>query len=473
MNNNKLIKGFTWTAIERFSIQFVQFIIGVIIARLVSPSEYGILGILMVFITISQVFIDSGFGSALIYNNDLKKEDLQTTFTFNLIVSLVLYIILYLVSPFIESFYELYNLSLYIRVSGTVLFINSLMIVPISQLKVWMNFRALAISGIVSTVLSGLIGIYLAYANYGIWALIVQLLSRSLFQSVLLIIQCKWLPNFSFYKDSFFRLYKYGVNVFSASILTKMVDEGIVFLIGKIITPYSLGLFTRANQFASLPTTSLGTIVSSVLFPSLSSLKEEDYFNKIYLTSIKYQGLLSIPIFMLIVVISEPMIRLFLTDKWLEVVPILQILCLGRIIAPVTNITEQAINAKGRSDLFLKQQSVKLIIKSILVLISLPFGIIYVAIADAIYTLSQFFITNYYGCKVIKISILQILKTIYPFIITGIIALSLSFFISIPIKNDLLKILISTICYIWIYFFILTAFYEKHLFNHILKFIKR
>ena len=474
MNTKKIIKGFTWTAIERFSIQFVQFIIGIIIARLVTPSEYGILGILMVFITISQVFIDSGLGSALIYNNDLKKEDVQTTFTFNFIVSLVLYIILYLASPLIESFYKLDNLSLYIRVSGIVLLINSLIIVPISQLKVWMNFRALAISSISSTTLSGLIGIYLAYTGYGIWALIIQLLSRSSFQCILLIIQCKWLPNFSFYKDSFFQLYKYGANVFSASILTKFVEEGLVLLIGKLMTPYSLGLFTRANQFASLPSTSLGSIVSSVLFPSLSSIKDNnEEFNKIYFKSIKYQGLLSVPIFFIIVLICEPMIRLFLTDKWLEVVPILQILAIGRILLPVANITEQALNAKGRSDLFLKQQSVKLVTKSILVLIALPFGIIYVAIADAIYTICQFFITNYYGNKVMTQSISQILKIIFPFIATGIIALLLSFIISSRIENDLMNILICIVCYIGIYFFILISFYERSLVNNILKLIRK
>lgn len=473
MNTYKIIKGFTWTAIEKFSIQFAQFIIGIIIARLVSPSEYGILGILMVFINISQVFIDSGLGSALIYNNDLKKEDVQTTFTFNLIVSLVLYIILYLTSPYIEVFYKLDNLSLYIRVSGIVLLINSLIIVPISQLKVWMNFRALAISSIISTIFSGTIGIYLAYNGYGIWALIIQLLSRSLFQCILLILQCKWLPNFSFYRTSFYKLYKFGINVFSASIFTKLVEEGLVLLIGELMTPYSLGLYTRANQFSSLPSTSLGSIVSSVLFPSLSSIKNNDKeFYKIYVKSIEYQGLVSIPTFFIIVLICEPMIRLFLTEKWIEVVPILQILAMSRILLPVANITEQAMNAKGRSDLFLSQQSVKLVTKSILVLIAIPFGILCVAIADAVYTLFQFFITNYYGNKIIENNTQLIIKKIYPFIIIGVVSLLLSFFFSTKISNDILNILVSSLCYIIIYIGIISLCYKEKYFFPILKNIK-
>lgn len=473
MESNKIVKGFTWTAIERFSIQFVQFLLGIIIARLISPNEYGVLGILMVFINISQVFVDSGLGNALIYYNNLKKEDVQTTFTFNLIISTLIYIILFITAPSIELFYNLPNLSLYVKTSSVVLLINSLIIVPTVQLKVRLNFKALAISNLCSTVLSGLIGVIFAYNGYGIWALIIQLLTKSFFQFIFLIIQCKWIPNLSFHKKSFRKLYKFGINIFSASCFTKIVDEGTIFLIGKIIAPYSLGLYTRANQFASLPSTSIGNIVSSVIFPSLSSIKDNpSEFNKIYLKSIKYQGLLSIPIFLILVMVSEPMVRLVLTDKWIGAVPILQILAFGRILSPTTNITEQALNAKGRSDLFLKQQTLKLTVKIILILIALPFGIIYIALADAIFTLSQFFITNYYGRKVIGFPILRLFTIIFPFILTGLISLAVGYFSTMAIQNDIAKICIGLFSYISTYISILIIFYDKNIFNFLLNKIK-
>ena len=305
MNSNKIVKGFAWTAIERFSIQFVQFILGIIIARLITPAEYGVLGILMVFINISQVFIDSGLGSALIYYNNSKKEDVQTTFTFNLGISTILFIILYFASPYLEIFFHLDHLSKYMQVSALVLFTNSLIVVPTALLKIRLDFRSLAISNLTSTVLSGITGVVMAYLGYGVWALIGQLLSKSFLQFILLFIQCKWIPHLSFHKESFKRLYNYGIKIFSASCITKIVDESTSFFIGKVLAPSSLGIFTRANQFASLPTTSLGTIISSVLFPALSSLKSNNKdFESVYIKSIKYQALLSIPLFLWIVITS-------------------------------------------------------------------------------------------------------------------------------------------------------------------------
>ncbi len=468
MNSNKIVKGFAWTAIERFSIQFVQFILGIIIARLITPAEYGVLGILMVFINISQVFIDSGLGSALIYYNNSKKEDVQTTFTFNLGISTILFIILYFASPYLEIFFHLDHLSKYMQVSALVLFTNSLIVVPTALLKIRLDFRSLAISNLTSTVLSGITGVVMAYLGYGVWALIGQLLSKSFLQFILLFIQCKWIPCISFHKESFKRLYNYGIKIFSASCITKIVDESTSFFIGKVLAPSCLGIFTRANQFASLPATSLGTIVSSVLFPALSSIKNDQEFESVYIKSIKYQALLSIPLFLWIAMICEPMIKLLLTDKWIEVVPILQILCLGRILAPTTNITEQALNAQGRSDLFLKQQSIKMCCKTILIICAIPFGLTAIASADALFTLSQFFITNHYAPKISKYNSLDILKIIYPFILTGFLGATIGFISLLFIHNLFTQIIISTCIAGTIYIIILKYIYDSHIFDFII-----
>lgn len=473
MNSNKIVKGFAWTAIERFSIQFVQFILGIIIARLITPAEYGVLGILMVFINISQVFIDSGLGSALIYYNNSKKEDVQTTFTFNLGISTILFIILYFASPYLEIFFHLNHLSKYMQVSALVLFTNSLIVVPTALLKIRLDFRSLAISNLTSTVLSGIFGVLMAYLGYGVWALIGQLLSKSFLQFILLFIQCKWIPRLFFHKESFKRLYNYGIKIFSASCITKLVDESTSFFIGKILDPSSLGLFTRANQFASLPTTSLGTMISSVLFPALSTLKTDDKeFESVYIKSIKYQALLSIPLFLWIAMICEPMIKLLLTDKWIEVVPVLQVLCLGRILAPTTNITEQALNAKGRSDLFLKQQSIKMCCKTILIICAIPFGLIAIASADALFTLSQFFITNHYSPQISKYNSCDLLKIILPFILTGILGATIGFMSLSFTENSFIQIILSSCIAGGIYIITLKYLYDTHIFDFFIYKIK-
>lgn len=474
MNSNKIVKGFAWTAIERFSIQFVQFILGIIIARLITPAEYGVLGILMVFINISQVFIDSGLGSALIYYNNSKKEDVQTTFTFNLGISSILFIILYFSSPYLETFFHLEQLAKYMQVSALVLFTNSLIVVPTALLKIRLDFQSLAISNLTSTVLSGIIGVVMAYLGYGVWALIGQLLSKSFLQFILLFIQCKWIPRLSFHKESFRRLYNYGIKIFSASCITKLIEEGTTFFIGKVLAPFSLGIYTRSNQFASLPATSLGTIVSSVLFPSLSALKnDKSKFNQIYINAIKYQGLLSIPLFLWLAMVCEPMIRLLLTEKWIAVVPVLQILSIGRILFPIANITEQALNAKGRSDLFLKQQMIKMGTKCIFILIALKFGLIAIAVAEAIYNILQFFITNHYAKGIAPYNTIYQLRLTFPFILTGFLSAGLGYTWVVILSNNYLQIVFSLLTAIGSYYFILTLFYDNHIFTSILSHIKK
>lgn len=451
--SNKVASGFLWTSIDKFSSQFVQFIIGIIIARFVSPHEYGVLGILMIFIILSQVFIDSGFGSALIYRNDKNDEDLQTAFSFNLCISLLLYAILYVLAPHIESFYDLPQLALYLRVSIIVLFINALLVVPTAILRIDFQFKTLAIGNIISTLLSGCAGVILAFLGYGVWALIIQLLCRPFVLLLCICPFCKWLPRFRFYKSAFSNLLNYGVKIFSASFLTKVVDECTAFFVGKILSPTSLGVFTRANQFAGLPSTSMVTIIGSVIFPSLSSIKnDEGQFDELFKKSVLYISAFSIPLFLWIAMISEPLVRILLTDKWIAVVPVMQILCIGRCFYPVANISEQVMNAKGRSDLFLKQQIIKITIKAIAVVCLIRFGLIAVAIADAIYTSTQYLVTCFFLRKISRYGLLSQMKTMWPFIIGSIISTIVGFMMLSLSNNPFLQILYSAAVAILVYF---------------------
>lgn len=450
--NPKIIKGMAWTALDRFSNQIVQFMVGIIIARLVTPTEYGVLGILMIMITISQVFIDSGLGGALIYNNNKDSKDLYTTFTFNLIISVVFFIILFLCAAPIEFFFNIDNLRAKMQVCSFILIINSLIVVPTAILKIDMNFRALAFSNIISTVSSGILAVILAYLGTGVWALIVQQLARSFILLFSIYYWCKWLPRIVFYKKSFYRLYKYGINLFFTSCITKFVDEATSLFIGKFLTPHHLGLFTRANQFSSLPGTVMGTTVSSVLFPSFSRLRNNDEeFTNVFKKSIQYQAAISIPLFLWLAMLSEPLIRVLLTEKWLEVVPIMQILCIGRCLTPIANISEQVLMSKGRSDLMLKQQILKMLIKFIAVVFLLKFGILAVACADAIYTTTQMAVTCFFLRGISSYGFFKQLWSIAIFMICGILSALMGYAVAISVANDCLKILVSLttsiICY--------------------------
>ena len=433
--------GIIWTSAEKLLTQLVQFVLGIIIARLITPEEYGVLGIIMVFVNVAQVFVDSGLGSALIYRNNLDKEDVQTTFSFNLIVSVVFYFLLFIFSSFIENFFHLEGLSIYLRVAALVLIFNSFVIVPTCILKIKQNFKAISLSNFLSTIFSGIAGVIFAYKGYGVWALVFQLILRSGILMLLITIQCKWLPNFSFYQKSFKGLWKYSVNLLASNSLTKFIDGGVSFIIGKLLTPYSLGLFTRGLQFATLPNAIITAVLSTVIFPAFSSFKDDKtVFYQAYRKAIVIQALIISPIYVGLIVICEPLIFLLLGEQWINVVPILQILSIGMLIVPFSYTTEQVFCALGYSNLVLRQQAYKLFTKLILTLGVVYWGLIPVVIANAITDLFAFFIINYCGRKYLIYSIKEQIKDIKFYIITAIIFGGCSYLIGTLIINPFIKI---------------------------------
>lgn len=469
MNNSlsgKILKGFSWTATERIVSQLVIFIIGIVVARLVTPSEYGVLGILMVFINVSSVFVDSGLGNSLIYYNELKERDLRTTFSLNIFISIFLMLLIYLFSSLIENFYQLENLALYLQIISFTILFNAFVVVPTAILKVSLNFKSLAISNMCSSVASGILAIVMAYHGYGIWALIAQVMARSFLQASFLVVMSKWIPKLVFYKESCIRLYRYGINLITASCLTKITEEGISFFLGKVFSPYNLGIYTRATQFSVLPSTSIGNVIISVLFPTLSLVKDDkDKFKQIYNAIIKIMSALSMPVFVILVVIAEPFIRLVLTEKWIEVVPFLQVFCIGRLLFPVSNVTEQALNAVGRSDLFLKQQIWKMAVKALFIIPALFFNIYIVAIADALSSMVAYFVTTMIAREVLSIGVFGQLRSIIWYMLFALGAGVMAYYCESFISNDFFKIVFAAITYLVIYLVMILSFKRTEIMN--------
>lgn len=453
MAGNKVIKGFSWAAIDRITTQLSLFVVGIVIARLVSPADYGILGLLLVFVNIAQVFVDSGLGSALIYFNNLNEKDVNTTFTFNLCISVLIALILFVAAPFFDVFFcnELFHV--YLRVIVLQIIINAFIVVPTAMLKIKLDFKSIAMANTVAAVASGVGGICLAYVGLGIWALIVQVILRSVIILAILCMACKWIPRWSIDLDSLKRLFRYSVNIFGASCVTRLIEEGTSFVVGKCFSPHNLGLYTRANQFSLLPSSSIGSIIISVLFPSLSRVKNnKEQFDRLYANVLKILSFLSIPLFVIMTVLAEPLVRVVLTEKWMEVVPFLQILCLGKILFPLSNITEQAINANGRSDLYFRQQVVKMITKLTLVIPAVFISIEVLVIADAISYFAAFFITQRYGAKCGLPSISLQMKSIFPYfissIVTGAVVYGLMNYLAF---NDVCMIIINAFAFLFLY----------------------
>lgn len=448
----KVVRGVSWTALGKLSTEVVQFVLSVIIARLVTPNDYGILGLILVFINISQVFIDSGFGRALIYKNNLDERDLQTVFTFNAVVSIIIFFIIVFSSNIIEDFFQLENLSLYLKTASIVLLINSFLIVPTSIHQIKLNFKSISGATFGSTIVGGIVGIIMAVKGLGVWALIFQLLVRNFTNFIILIFSCKWIPKFKFYKDSFVESFKFSFYLVVSSLTTKTTEEGVSFIVGKVLSPYNLGLYSRGKQFAALPNGIFGGILSVVIFPVLSSLKnDKEKFYLLYKKAIQMQSFITIPILVMLIMIAKPLVLILLTDKWIQIVPILQIFCVGSLFAPMAIVSEQVLVSIGKSKLSLKQQVLKMITKAIFVFSMLPWGLIPMIIGEATASILAFFITNFFTNKHVKYSAFNQLLDISWTLFISIVSFGIGYIPIITIKNNYMQIFFSLLLFSFVY----------------------
>ncbi len=398
-------KSFLWSALERFSIQIIQFVIGIVLARLLDPSEYGIIGVILVINSFLQIFIDSGFTKALIQKQNRTVDDFNSVFIFNVGIGVLCYILLFFCSPIVENFYSIPNLALYIKVVGLSLIINSLYAVIQTDLSIKLDFKSMAKVNLFSSLISGIIAIILAYFGYGIWALIGQIILKSLFTLIAFVCIKKYTMKFSYSHNSIVELYKFGSNILYSSLLNNIVNNFSTIFIAKIYDVKSVGYYTRGTQFTDVVFNTFSSIQDSVLLPIFSKFSNNiEGVKKEFLKVYKYSTLFLLPVFLLLSLLAEPIIKLLLTDKWLMAVPIMQIFAIARFITILSGININVLYALGYSRLVLNQQIFKIIIRVSFLIIAIPFGIYYVAIAELISTIVHYFINSYYPGKILKYS---------------------------------------------------------------------
>lgn len=449
-----MFSGIAWSALERIAVQAVQFILGIILARLLTPKEYGILGILLVFISISQVFIDSGFTKALIQKKERSNQDTSTVFWFNIFISLFCYLALWISAPYISNFYEIPILSILLRVLALSLIINAIYAVPSTLLTIDLDFKKIAKINLASVTISGIIAVALAYYDYGVWALVWQTLIRSLLLALFIWFSTTWKPLKIFSKSSFKNLFTFGSNLLVSSLIASFFSNLNAILIGKYVGAKDLGFYTRGIQFSDFIFTIFNSTLNNVLLPGLSPIQD----NKELLISnvkiiIKSAAIIIIPIFIGLSAMAEPLIRVLLTDKWLMAVPILQLFCYARMITILSSINVNLLYVLGRTDLALKQEYIKTAIRVILLILALQFGIIYIAFAELISTVIHFFINTYYPGKIMEFGAFKQLKSIWKIAAASILMIIPIYTLNYFIPNDIVKLIVSPLVGIIIYFF--------------------
>lgn len=415
----KTKKGFVWSTIERFSTQGIQFFFGILIANLLSPQDYGIIAMPLVFLALAQVFIDSGFSNALVRKPQIEEADLSTAFYFNIVVGVICYGILFAASPWIANFYNTPVLTNILKITALATLFNPLCAVQQAILTKQIDFQTQAKVSVTAALVSGIVGLALAYFGYGVWALVFQQVVAALIRTVLLWTLSKWKPITGWSKKSFEYLWGYGSKILAVGILDTVFNNIYPVIIGKFYSAKDLGNFTRAQQFADLPIANVTGILQRVTFPVLSTIQYEDERLKSnYLKLLRVTAFVMFPVMLGLTTLAEPLILVLLGEKWLECVILLQILCLAKIWTPLNAVNLNLLQVKGRSDLFLKLEVIKKTIIILVMFITIPRGILWMVGGTVVTTFISFMINTYYTRKLINIGLFVQVCELIPITIT-------------------------------------------------------
>ena len=453
---DQTISGIKWNGIEKMGVMGIQFVLTLILARLLTPEDYGIIGMLAIFIEVSRTFIDSGFSMALVRKTDVNERDFSTAFLFNVVVAIIIYGVLFVAAPAIASFFYQPALCEVLRIYAISLFINSLMAVQVSMLQIKLDFKSLAKRNVTATLLSGFIGIAMAYFGYGVWALVWQNLSAAIINLVLICYICRWYPREAFSMDSFRYLWSFGSRLLGSGLLHTFYQNMTSFAIGKFYTPQDLGFYKRGSEFAHVPTHAINGVLLSVTYPILSKIQDD----MVRLMNVykKYIRLSSLTIFFLcglIAALADPLIILFLTEKWKGAIIFLQLFALGSMFDHLNTINLNLLKVKGRSDLFFRLEIIKKSISLFILFISIPFGVLAICISKLIYNQIAIVINTYYTGKLFHYGYIEQWKDFLPYFFKTVIACLPSFILSLTSMNDIVVVVVGIILSTLIYIFLL------------------
>lgn len=382
-----VLNNLIWKFGERIGAQCVSFIVSIVLARLLLPADYGLVTMVTIFITIANVFVSNGFGESLVQKKDADNVDFSTIFYFEIVFSFGIYMILFITAPYIADFYNEPVLCNVLRVFALRVPLAGINSVQQAYVKKKMIFKKFFFSTIIGTIVSAVVGIALAYRGFGVWALIAQYLCNSVMDTVILWVTVKWRPNLVFSVTRLKELVAYGWKIMAAGLINSFYSQLRSLVIGKVYTASDLAYYNRAQQFPQLLVTNVNASIDGVLFPAMSNEQnDKKRIVRIMRRSIKVSSFVLFPLMIGLAVVSTPLIRLMLTEKWLPCVPYLQVICIQFMLQPIQTANLQAIKALGRSDLFLKLEIIKKIVGILSILLVMRMGVMAIAVTEVLYS---------------------------------------------------------------------------------------
>ena len=450
---DKTIKGTVWSAADAFLGQGVTFLVGIVLARLLSPDEYGLIGICLIFNSVLMGIVDSGFSNALIRKKDVSDDDYNTMFITNLGISIVLYALLFVCSPLVAQFFGRQELTALVRATGLVLFFNALSITQVTILTKRIDFKTKTKASLISAILSGIVGIAMAYTGFGVWALVGQMISKQLLYTLCLWVLNKWWPSLKFSVASFRYMWGFGWKLLASGLLNNIWNQLYQVVVGKFYSPATLGQYTRSHEYANIFSSNLTTIIQRVSYPVLSEIQDdknrmvEGYRKVIKMTMF----ITSICMFSLGAV-AEPLIYCLIGPRWHEAATYLPLICISMAFYPLHAINLNMLQVLGRSDIFLYLEIIKKVIGIVPIMIGIFVDIYWMLIASILIGFVSLYLNSWYTGKALGYTFWKQLRDIAPsFGIAFTIALSVYFLKYLPLSYWIIlpmQIAVGAVCFV-------------------------
>lgn len=433
---NKTIKGTFWSAADAFLGQGVTFLVGIILARLLTPAEYGLIGIVLIFTIILSGVVDSGFSNALIRKKNTTDDDYNTMFITNMVMSIAMFVLLFITAPIIAQFFGREELTDLCRVMGVILIIQALSITQTTILTKQIDFKTKAKASLISAVSSGVVGIGMAYSGFGVWALVGQQISRNAVYTIVLWALVHWWPRSSFSMESFHYMWSFGWKLMASGLLNNIWNQLYQVVVGKFYSPTTLGQYTRSKEYAGIFSQNFTTIIQRVSYPALAEVQDDPKrMVQAYRKVIKTSMFITIICMILLGAISEPLIYCLIGPQWNEAASYLPLICLSMVLYPLHSINLNMLQIQGRSDIFLYLEIVKKIIGVVPLLLGIFVNIYCMLWGVVITGVIAFFLNSYYTGKDLNYSSWMQLRDISgSFLLSFLIAFSIYFMKYLPLS---------------------------------------
>ncbi|WP_313028776.1 lipopolysaccharide biosynthesis protein [Soonwooa sp.] len=465
-----------WTFAEQFGSKLISFGISIILARLLTPTDFGTIALFGIFIGVASALIDGGMGASLIRTKDVTDDDYSTVFYFNIGVAIFAYLVVFFIAPLVSSFYQLPIITDLVRVYALILIINSFVTVQRTHFVKELNFKTAFKIQLPSLIIGGITGIVLAYVGYGVWSLVYSAILQSIIFTLQHWFYSSWRPQWVFNKEKFKYHFSFGYKMTLSGLLDILFQNLYIVLIGKLFSLQQLGYYNRADSLKQLPVSNLSNALNKVTFPLFAKISHNDIkLREVYAKLLKLVIFIIAPTLMYMVVVAMPLIRFLFTDKWLPAVPYFQILSIAGILLPIHSYNLNVLKVKGRSDLFLRLEVIKKILIVSIVLVSINFGIFGLLWGQVVSSILALFVNTYYTGRFLKYSMWDQCRDLIPSIalagLCGVVSYLVYHYLLIDMY-DLLTIIIILLTYFSLYLSLAYLFKFKEI-NYAKEFLKK